>query len=191
MVRHLALGLLLLLAGCGVTVQTGPEDEQRQEEVSDYRARQIRSEWADRIRSASPIQKAELMKTLVDSVAASYLRYGRGVADDWDAANEHQGAAVPSSEMRDMIQRSNKSQAAIFKAYEDVLEHAMAEIRETYTFDQQTLNLLDEYADHFYKVNSAVFYPANTAEEYRSQIDDLQATTERMSEAIATNLRRY
>lgn len=189
--RQLAVLGLLLLTGCGVTIQTGPEDEQRQEEVADYRAKEIRSEWADRIRAASPVQKAEIFKNLVDSVSAGYLRYGRGLADDWDAANDHRGTPVPGSEMRDLIQRSNETQAAVFAAYEDVLEHALGEIRETFTFDQQTLDLLDRYAEQFYKVNSIVFYPPETAEDYRSQIDNLQAATERMSDELASNLRRY
>ena len=181
----------LWVNGCGVTIQTGPEDKQRLAEVSDTRAREIRSEYSERIRAADPMQKAEILKTLVDSVSANYFRYGERVADDWDAGNQARGAETPASDMRSMVERSNESQRSIFAAYEDVVDLAMEEMKIDRVFDQSSMELLEKFRGQFFKNYSIVFYPSGSASQYRDAVYDAQSETEKQSRELQDDLRRY
>lgn len=187
----LSAGTVLALLGCGVTIQTGGEDTQRLTEVSEVRAKEIRTEYAQRLRAASPVQKAAIIKTLVDSVSAAYFQYGERMADDWQRGNQERGAEIPAGDIRTLIERSNESQRPVFGAYEDVLDLGMEEIAREGQLDQRTVQRLDEYRNQFYKNYSAVFYPSGDLQRYRAGILDAQNETERMSRELFDELKRY
>lgn len=182
---------LFVLAGCGVTIRTGPEDQDRLAEVSDTRASQIRGEYSDQIRRASPVQKAMIMKTLIDSVSENYFRYGERLASDWERANDNRGSEVPDTEMRDIVTRSNESQKAIFGAYEDVVDLAMDEITREAVLDRTSMELLENFRGQFYKNYSATFYPSVSARHYADEIFNNRSETEKQSRELQADLRRY
>lgn len=187
----LVLLALTVVSGCGVTIQTGPEDQQRLTEVSDTRAREIRADYAERIRTAGPVQKAEILKTLVDSVSAAYFRYGERMADDWQRGNQERGTEIPASEMRQLVERSNESQRPIFGAYEDILDLGMEEITREGQLDRTTLQLLDGFRNQFYKNYSAVFLPSGDVNRYRTELSGARDDTEKQSWELGEDLRRY
>lgn len=182
---------MIILAGCGVTIQTGPEDEQRQSEVSEARAKQIRADYATRFQGQDSKGIVGQLKYLIDSVSANYLRYGNQMVGEWRNANEGRGAPVSDAEMRDLISRSNQSQQHIFGAYEDVVELGMSRIKWLKEFDQTTLGLLDQFSQQFYEVRSTVFYPPDSVEKYERELAETQTDLERMSRELTTELRRY
>jgi hypothetical protein len=182
---------LFMLVGCGVTIRTGPEDQGRLAEVSDTRASQIRGEYSDQIRKAGPVQKAMILKTLIDSVSENYFRYGERLANEWETANDSRGSEVPDTEMRDIVTRSNESQKAIFGAYEDVVDLAMDEITRESVLDRTTVELLENFRNQFYKNHSATFYPSISARHYQDEIFNNRSETEKQSRELQTDLRRY
>jgi hypothetical protein len=182
---------MMIITGCGVTIQTGPEDEQRQSEVSEARAKQIRADYATRFQGQDSKVIVGHLKYLVDSVSANYLRYGNEMAREWRNANEGRGTPVSDTEMGDLISRSNQSQQQIYGAYEDVVELGISRMKWLKEFDQTTLGLLAQFSQQFYEVRSTVFYPPDSVEKYEQVLAETQTDLERMSRELTTELRRY
>ncbi len=186
------LGVGLLSVGCSkIHIQSGGEDSESRQELAESRAKDIRSTWADQLRRAQPKDKLRMTKTLIDSVSAGYLRYGDQVADEWQKGNDGRGAPIPDSEMRQNVANWNKSQQAVFSAYEETLDYAIQSIRDTRSFDAATLSVLDDCRGQFDKVYSAVFYPSGTVSTYRSRLSETHGDTERLSEALQREIDRY
>ncbi len=182
---------LLFLAGCGITIQTGPEDEQRRTEVSGSRAKQVRGEYATLFQGANSKAIAGHVKNLIDSVSANYSRYGLQMVSEWRAGNQGRGAPVPDTEIRDLISRSNQSQQELLGAYEDIVELGISRIKELREFDQHSLGLLDQFAQQFYEVRSTVFFPSGTVGQYELDVSNAQSELERSSRELELDLQRY
>ncbi|MCM2272457.1 MAG: hypothetical protein NDJ18_07895 [candidate division Zixibacteria bacterium] len=187
----LAAVLLLFLAGCGITIQTGPEDEQRRTEVSETRAKQVRGEYATLFQGANSRAIAGHVKNLIDSVSANYSRYGLQMVAEWRAGNQGRGAPVQDTEIRDLISRSNQSQQALLGAYEDIVELGISRIKELREFDEHSFALLDQFAQKFYEIRSTVFFPSGTVDQYELEVSNAQSGLERASRELDRDLQRY
>ncbi len=111
-----------LLVGCSaIKIETG-QTQQEAVATSESQARRIRSEWADRLLSASPPEMVQLLVRHVDSVSARYVIYGFHVVDEWQQGNSGRGENVPDDEMRQVVDAWTKNQQPILTAWEDNLE---------------------------------------------------------------------
>jgi hypothetical protein len=178
--------------GCSsLKVHTGPQTDEEATQESTDRGRQIRTEWANRLRAATVPEKALLMRTLVDSTSALYIRYGFRVADKWRDESNRRGVDVPIADIRQMVEVSNRTEEPILEAYEDVLEYGIEEILESRYFELDTEELLTGFRDHFLQVRSAVFYPNGSREDFELRLQSLRTRTEELSFDLGEELRRF
>ena len=155
------------------------------------RAKDFRINWANRFSEASPVRKAELLKNLIDSVSVRYLRYGYRVVDEWRQGNAGRGTDIPDSEMREVVTRWNEDEQPVIDAYEDVMEYSMNEIKRTNHFDSGIIKSYERNIEHFYKINSGVFFPSGTVDDYEFRLDELKADQEDMSSSLTGELDNY
>ena len=130
-------------------------------------------------------------KTFIDSVAASYFRFGSDLANQWYQGNEGRGEDVPASEMRQMIDGWLDSNQPLLQGYEDVVEYGWERLKEIGFFDGRTEDLLQESMDNYYEVYSAVFYPTGVLRDYEERLERLRFDTEQLSRDIQDDIARY
>lgn len=184
--------LAAALTGCrSIKIHTGPPTDEEATQESADRGRQIRIEWANRLRTASVPEKASLMRTLVDSTSALYIRYGFRVANMWRDESDRRGVEVPVADIRQMVEVSNQTEEPILEAFEDVLEYGIAEILESRYFEPDFEAMLTGFRDHFLQVRSAVFYPNGSREDFELRLHTLRTRTEELSLELAEKLRRF
>jgi hypothetical protein len=176
--------------GC-ISVETGPATEEQQRRHSNVQASDVTHDWSERFRQAEAHERGFVVKMLIDSVSAHYFRYGRRVADDWISRNESSPAQVSAETVREGMQRSNESLEPVFRAYEEVIEFTITEMKRDGPYNQPTFELLDSFADQFYKVYSSVFFPRGSARDYVDILEDSRAETESISQNLAEELERY
>ena len=190
-VAMIVVCLAAVLGGCqSIKIQTGPPTDDEFTAQSTDRGRQIRSEWADRLRRASLPQQAALLKGFIDSTAARYLRYGFRIADTWRDESDRRGTEIPVVDIRQMVEGSTRTEAPLFEAYEDVLEYGIDGIMEAKYFESRTEEMLIGYRDHYLEVYSAVFYPNGTREDFESHLWELKTRSEDLSLRLDEELQR-
>jgi len=180
----------LLFSCSAIKIETGQTQEEAVQSA-EARAKQIRSDWAIRFQQATPLEMAQLLSRHVDSVSALYVAYGFEVAAQWREGNTGRGEIVPDREMREVVAIWIERQQPILAAYEDNLEYGLEQIKETGYFGRDLLDLLSEFADQYYKVYSAVFYPSGSVEEYEETLNRVKHETESLSIRLNTELDRY
>lgn len=182
--------VVLTLTGC-VKLETGPPTDEQEKRASQYRGKDIRVEWSQRLQNAPGPEKGYILKLLVDSVGARYLEYGRTVASDWRALSAAQGHEVPAAQMRQSIKDANDQQAPVFKAWEDVIEFGLQEMTRDAIYAPGTMELLTEFTDQFYNVYSTVFYPVDRSDLYEDDLATARSDLERFSLQVDQELARY
>jgi hypothetical protein len=180
----------LLFSCSSIKIETGRTPEEAVESA-EVRAKQIRSDWANRFQQATPLEMARLVSHHVDSVSSWYVAFGFEVVKQWHEGNTGRGENVPDREMREVVAVWTEKQQPILAAYEDNLEYGLEQIKETGYFGQDFFDLLSEFADQYYKVYSAVFYPSGSVEEYEETLNRVKYETESLSIRLKTELDRY
>jgi len=194
--RPKALACLLLtsilLGSCSsINIQTGPPSEEQVTEKSTIRGKGVRADYADRLSTASPMEKAYIVKTFIDSTLSSYIDYGLSISDQWRKANESSGKEVSDREIQQMIENSTQSDMPLLEAYDDVVDYGVDQLLRTIFFDESTESMFTDFRDHYYQVSSAVFIPNGNQDDYRYSLLELQTETEEQSLRLAEDLRRY
>lgn len=184
-----ALMALLLLAGC-VKIETGQTLEEATES-NELRARQVRSQWANQLNAATPLETADLLKQHMDSVSAMYLRYGFKVTDEWRKGNEGRGKVIDAAEMRQVVDAWVAGQKPILDAYEHNMEFGLDKLRLSKFFAPETLALFDKFGEEFYEVRSVVFYPNRDVETYENKLLESQKQIETLSLELGSELAKY
>ena len=188
------LKILVVLAplycGC-VKVHFEPETKQQQTDAATLQSKDMRSQWAERLRGESVGQKLRSTKTLVDSVVTQYLRYGDLVAERWRAGNQSQTQPMTDTDIRAMVAKGTETQQPTFKAYEDMFEYALEQIKLSHQVDDSTIALMTKYGDHFYETYSTVFYLTGTVEQYEEKLYHLQQYGREMSDDLEQSLQVY
>ena len=186
----LTLILSVIISGC-VHIETGPESKEQRTETSELQARDFRINWVGRFDPAPPVEKALLLKDLLDTVADKYLGYGSRVADEWHQGNTGRGKTVPDSEMRQVVTAWNASEQPLLDAYEETVEYSIGKIKDAAFFDSDVIELFRENIELFYQIRSGVFYPTGTVEDYEYQLDELRKRQGGLSENLGYELSRY
>ncbi len=177
----------LLFSCSAIKIETG-QTRQEALQSAEVRAKQIRSDWAIRFQQATPLEMVRLLAQHVDSISAWYVAFGFEVAAQWREGNAGRGQNVPDREMREVVAVWTGEQQPIMTAYEDNLEYGLEQIKNTRHFNRYLLDLLTEFADQYYKVYSAVFYPAGSVEEYEETLNGIRHETESLSIRLKTEL---
>ena len=185
-----ALLLPLIFSAC-VNIETGPESKEQRTETSELRARDFRVSWVNRFNPAPPIEKAILLKSLLDSVSVRYLNYGDRVADEWNRGNIGRGEPVPDTEMRQVVSAWNETEQPLLDAYEETVEYSIGKIKEAAFFDGEVVELFQENIELFYEIRSGIFYPAGTIKDYDYRLEDLKRRRAESSEKLEYELSRY
>ncbi len=178
-----------LTTGC-VKIETG-QTVAEATESNEFKARQIRSEWATQLHRATPIETAQLVKRHIDSVSAMYLRYGLKVAEEWRKGNEGRGQAVDAGEMRQVVDAWVEAQKPILNAYEDNLEFGLDRIKESRFFAGESLTILEKLMEQFYANRSIVFYPNQDVGYYEFRLTEAQKSTESLSRELGLEIGKY
>ena len=113
------------------------------------------------------------------------------MAGDWRTGNDVRGQLIPDTEIRQLIDRSNESQRPLMKAYEDVLEYSLEQIKQSKFFRTSTEDLIQSHIDRFYDVNSAVFYPSGTVDDYEYRLDEAKKASESASRELGLEVDGY
>ena len=180
-------------SGC-VKIETGATVEEATES-NEVRAKQIRSQWADRLsRVNGDKERAIILKEHIDSVSAVYIRYGFNVANEWRKGNEGRGKVIEASEMRLVVDAWVKTQRPILMAYEDNMEYGIRLVRDSKSSEplpSEAHNLLDSLANQYYNTYSVVFYLNNTVEFYEGELLKAQERHRSFSERFNGLFRRF
>ncbi|RKX23568.1 MAG: hypothetical protein DRP45_10280 [Candidatus Zixiibacteriota bacterium] len=127
--------LLILLAGMAlfmgcqsIHIQAGPSSREESEQKSAERGKGLRSEFADRLSNAAPLEKAHILRTFIDSVTAGHFRYGSRIAQQWHQSNVQAGHEVPDSEIRQMVENSLSAEQPILESYDDIVDYGIEEV---------------------------------------------------------------
>ena len=190
--RFVALAVMpaVVVSCSAIKIETGQTQEEAVQSA-EIRARQIRSDWANRFQQATPLEMGRLLTRHVDSVSARYVAYGFQVAAQWRDGNAGRGVNVPDREMREVVAAWTERQQPILMAYEDNLEYGLERVKETRYFGQDFLDLLAELVDQYYEVYSAVFYPSGTVEEYEETLNRVKGDMESISGRFKSQLDRH
>jgi len=189
-VRGILIGCVALSAGC-VKVHFEPETKQQQSDAAVLQGKDMRGQWAERLRAESTAQKLRTTKTFVDSVISQYLRYGDLVAERWRAGNQSQPQRMTDLDVRTMVSKGTEAQQPLFKAYEDMLEYAIEQIKLAREADDSTMTLMTKYGDHLYETYSAVFFPTGTVEQFEEKLYQLQQRGHEISDDLEQSLQVY
>ena len=184
------LAAMLLLAGCGIKVQTGQSPEE-EVETSERRADLMRRQWASQLAAASPVMMADMVATRIDSTAAMYVGFGERVIDEWRKANIGRGTEVPATEMRDVVDAWVQTQRPILAAHEDNITEGVRLVEESRYFDAPLLDRLNEMVQQHDAIYSTVFYPNGTVEDYNDAIIRERTALVKMSEEFHRKLEGY
>ena len=181
------------VSGC-IKIETGATVEEATES-NEVRAKQIRSQWADRLsRINSDKGKAIILKEHIDSVSAVYIRYGWNVAGEWRKGNTGRGQVIEASEMRLVVDAWVKTQRPILMAYEDNMEYGIRLVRDSKSSEPlppETYSLLDSLGKQYYNTYSAVFYPNHSVEDYEEELLKAQERHRLFSEQFNELIRRF
>jgi len=180
----------IMFSAC-VHIETGPESKEQRTETSELRARDFRVSWVNRFNPAPPVEKAFILKDLLDSVSVRNLRYGRRVADEWHQGNTGREQPVPDTEMRQVVTAWNETEQPLLDAYEETVEYSIGKIKEAAFFDGDVIKFFQENIKLFYEIRSSVFYPAGTVKDYEYRLDELKSRQSNLSENLDYELSRY
>ncbi len=189
-VTGFSLIAMLVAGGCGVKVQTGQTPDEAVES-SDRRADIMRREWASQLATASPLMKANMVATRIDSTAALFLGFGQQVIDEWLKANRGRGVEVPASEMREVVDAWIGTQRPIIDAHEDNINQGMREVEATSYFDRPILDKLRDMVRQYDAIYSAVFFPNGTVDDYNDALIRERTVLYELSEEVHRDLERY
>ncbi len=179
------------LAACSaIKVETGQTHDEAIASA-DREAKQIRAQFAERMRQSSASEKAIQLIEHVDSVAARYITFGYEVAQQWRQGNDGRGTEIPPAEMRDVVAAWTERQQPILLAWEDNLEYGLGLIKESGRLGEEALGLLDSLADAYYQLYSTVVFPSGTVDEYEVSVDRSQSGMAAVSARCRHALERY
>ncbi|PWB69915.1 hypothetical protein C3F09_09925 [candidate division GN15 bacterium] len=179
-----------LLGGC-VRVRFEPETKQQQTDASALQSKDMRSQWAARLQKETTGLKLRSTKTLVDSVTVQYLRYGDLVAERWRAGNQGQPQPMTEADVRAMVAKGTETQEPLFRAYEEMFEYALEQLKLSREVDDSTVALLTNYGNHLYDTYSAVFFPTGAVEQYENKLYQLGQNGRDLSEELDRVIRVY
>ena len=164
----------MIMAGCSsIHVETGPKSQEEQRQDNSDQAGNIRSIWANRFNTSSPLENAFHLKTFIDSTADRYLDYGELVLGRWRDENNQRTAELPASAIREMIDRSTTAQKPIFAAYDDVVDLGWQHVRDSAAvLDPESERLLGEMRAKYFDIRKLVFSPTGTMQDYRVGVED-------------------
>ncbi|MCP4684688.1 MAG: hypothetical protein GY867_04490 [bacterium] len=183
---------LALLAGCSsVRIQTGPASEREAAQSSEERGQGLRSQWADQLGRAKPLDKMWMVRQYIDSTGALLLRIGRQISDQWRQGEVGRGVEIPPDEMRRVIENSVSSDQPLLNAYDDMVDYGINEVRFTNFFDEETLGYLLECRDHYDRTHSEVLYPSTNRLRYNDNLESLRLEAERLSAHLISDILRY
>ena len=184
---------MIAISGC-VKIETGATVEEATES-NEVRAKQIRSQWADRLsRVNGDRERATILKEHIDSVSAVYIRYGFTVADEWRKGSQGREKEVEASEMRQVVDAWVKTQKPILMAYEDNMEYGIGLIRDSKSSEpipHEASGLLDSLLGQYYKTYSIVFYPNYNVDAYEEELLKAQERHRGFSEAFKALFRKF
>ncbi len=177
-------------AGC-IKIQTGSQTADEAKESSEVRAKEFQVQWATRLQAAPPLEKISLVRTLMDSVAASYFRYGRSVSEQWRQGSSGRGKPIEDTEMQATVQRWNEAQKPVMKGYDAVVENGIDQIKQSGVFDERVLTKLLQLRDNFFRVCDAVFFPTGNPDSYDEKLGSLSRDNARFSSELEQEVRRF
>jgi len=182
---------IMTLACSSIHIKTGPPTDTELTQESEDRGRQLRIKWSDQLQQASPVQQASMMRSMIDSTTAQFVRFGYQVLDMWRTESDRRGTQLTAKEVREAIERTNQFDMPLLDAYEDVLEFGVELVISGKFFDSQVKDKLMDYRNLYYDVYNAVFFPSGGLEDYERKLGDLEANTRQTSQFLAEELIRY
>jgi len=185
------LPMIMALACSSIHIQTGPPTDTELTQESEDRGRQLRIKWSDRLQQASPVQQASMMRGMIDSTTAQFVRFGYQVLDMWRTESDRRGTQLTAKEVREAIERTNQFDMPLLDAYEDVLEFGVELVISGKFFDSRVKDRLMDYRNLYYDVYNAVFLPNGGLEEYEWKLRDLETNNRQTSQLLGEELNRY
>ena len=180
------------MTGCSaVRIQTGPPTETQATRTSEERGQGLRSQWADQLSRAKPLDKMWMVRQNIDSTGALLIRIGEQISDQWSQGEIGRGQEISPDEMRGVIEASVRTDQPLLDAYDDMVDHGVNEVRYTNFFDEETVQYLLELRDHYDKTHGEVLYPSISRVDYEENLRTLQSEAERLSAQLKNDLLRY
>ncbi|MGH8015030.1 MAG: hypothetical protein ACREBV_02445 [Candidatus Zixiibacteriota bacterium] len=181
----------LICLSC-VQIKTGQTVDEAIES-NEVRAKEMRVEWAQRLKSAEgDADRAQLVKSQIDSISAMIVRYGFKIADEWHKGNEGRGQDIDASEMRNVVNCWVAAQKPFLNAHEDNMEYGIRLIHETRRYNQfseEAYDLLDSLVLQYYDTYSIVFYPNQDVDSFEEILRSSENKHRSISERLGALLR--
>jgi hypothetical protein len=174
-----------------INIKTGPPTDTELTRQSEDRGREFRVMWSERLQQASPVQQALMMRTMLDSTTAQFIRFGYQVLDMWKVESDRRGVQLTPDEVRTAIEQANQFDLPVLEAYEDVVEFGIDLITTSEFFDSPARDRLTEYRNLYYEVYNSVFYPRGGLQDYERELQAQEAEIAGVSAALGEELDRY
>lgn len=173
--------------GC-VKVTTGatPEESSR---ISEDVASRIRAEWAEKVRTSSPLQHVRLLQSLCVKVMDSYIGIGYETVEKWQKMEDIQGGPVCETEIQRMLDNWRVREEAVFSAYEDNIRYTLEEIATSGYFNDDVIMPLETLVAQYERVSEVAFRPVDSPGDYAYILEQLEYETERVSLGVKEALK--
>jgi len=169
------LGISLLLSSC-TKIHTDDSGEQAGL-TAEYKADKIRADWENRIRSASPLEKAGLLADYFEMVTGMYFQVGYQTMDNWRAFERQAQREVDSVEVQAMIDQWYIDNRAYISAHNENIDYAAREVKYSGYFTESFLVELGTLLDAYARVRDAVLHPFGSLTEYEYAFKQLEFET--------------
>jgi uncharacterized protein YceK len=191
--RLLTVGLVLvLMTGCSsIKIQTGPPSDAQATQSSEVKGQGMRSQWADQLSRAKPMDKMWMVREYIDSTGSLLIRVGSQISDQWSQGEIGRGQEIPADEMRAVIEASVRTDLPLLEAYDDMVDYGVNEVRHTNFFDEETMQYLLNLRAHYDKTHGEVLYPSMSRLDYEENLRTLRSEAERLSARLKDDLLRY
>jgi len=186
-----ALGLIFVIGCSSVRIQTGPPSDREATQSSEERGQGLRSQWADELSRARPLDKIWMVRQNIDSTGALLIRIGRQISEQWSQGEIGRGVEITAEEIRVVIENSVRTDQPLLDAYDDMVDYGVNEVRHTNFFDQETMGYLIALRDHYDKTHGEVLYPSMSRVGYDDNLEALQLEAEKLSARLKDDLLRY
>jgi hypothetical protein len=181
---------LLALTGCvHVTTESGGVDQRRR--VSDIRADQLRSDWAQVLHSSGNPELGVKLAEKIREATAIYQDLGHQIAYHWEDGNNGRGEPIRDDEMQQRVPGWIAGEEPILSAYDDIVDMTLQSFHKSEPFDAMTGEVLNELIGQFNQLYSVVAYPKGTVADYGFAVDALVSKIGLLATEFEREMARY
>lgn len=160
-----------------VTIETGQTADEAARS-SEYRAKQIRADWANQLRGISANDISLKVGELYRKTTEVLYDLGKQTSERWQEGEKGRGEKIDAAEMRKMVDLWLTGEKPILKAYEDNLEYALSLLIDQ-NADNYIIEKVEGLLDSYYSFYSTALIPQSDLESYKYELEKHKTDSDR------------